>query len=479
MIPPDSRSYLCDVDIEDESDLERWENVRDVDDRDLDEDGQSMTVEEISRYDGNYMDFRRLVRAKCRQVGIERVQGVVSGEHDRLDASLMAWAGDFRMLRATAETLASEGGPARGVDNMGYGECLGNWGLLRALSRNVTSGPCPPEPLKPVSIPKGDGDTRELHIPTVLERIVQRSMLTVLDPLLDPMMVPTVHGYRAGRSPHTALAHAMHIAETEDRRYWAKMDIRNAFHSVPLGRLRMTVENYIPEGPMLDQLRLFIHRGRARPPGLPWGCGIPLGCPLSPLFLNLFLHHHVDAPWHGEHDTPILRYADDFLALCRDESEAREAKSGISRLLKSAGLELNDSKTVLTDITSRPAGYMGFGVTWLHGACSARVTMDALRELEAKIHWYRRKGIAKISECMDAWLRYVAPGTASLTRRERAELVDHLERITGDTWDGHRVNPRNSLFNRVARSGQRWRHIRNDVLPELLGVTLPDGSHRP
>ena len=127
-----------------------------------------------------------------------------------------------------------------------------------------------------------------------------------------------------GRDRLHALASATKLLGEDQRKVWVTEDVQDAFLNVPLPRLLQIVKKYVHA----EDLTQFIGKvlGNASTSGLRQGGS------LSPLLLNLYLHHHLDKPWRREHpDVPLIRVADDILLLCRTVEEARHARASCSR----------------------------------------------------------------------------------------------------------------------------------------------------
>src|SRR5205823_8229903 len=156
-------------------------------------------------------------------------------------------------------------------------------------------------------------------------------------------------------SPLHALALADRLTHDKGRDVWVAADIRDAFGSVPINRLLDIVRVYLPDDGLLCFLKAIL--GGAKNPGL------RQGGPLSPLLLNLYLHHHLDRKWRRLHpDVPLLRYADDILLMCRTQAEARKAHDDLVELLLPAGMLVKgDRKSDVVTLTpERPALWLGF-----------------------------------------------------------------------------------------------------------------------
>jgi RNA-directed DNA polymerase len=195
-------------------------------------------------------------------------------------------------------------------------------------------------------IPKRDGGQRALGIPTVSDRIAQTVVAMVLEPILEPHFHPDSYGYRPGKSAIQALG----VARQRCWRYdWVlDLDIKGFFdnidHALLLRALRkhtacpwvlLYVTRWL-QAPVQGQDGTLIQRGQ----------GVPQGGCISPILANLFLHYAFDAWMQREHPSiPFERYADDIIAHCQSEAQARWLQARIATRLAQCHLELHPTKT--------------------------------------------------------------------------------------------------------------------------------------
>ena len=154
----------------------------------------------------------------------------------------------------------------------------------------------------------------------------------MLQPLLDPLFGPNVLGYRPGLGRLHALALAEREVAAGNRYVFVAEDIRDAFTHVPIHRLLDVLAIHIPSTDLLRLLERLLDTGEKH--------GVRQGGPLSPLLLNVYLHHFLDEPWREWAKIPMLRVADDLLLLCRTQKEAKEAWDGLAALLEPANMPL-------------------------------------------------------------------------------------------------------------------------------------------
>jgi RNA-directed DNA polymerase len=235
---------------------------------------------------------------------------------------------------------------------------LGN-NLYRIWTRMSSGSYCPPPVLR-VDIPKGDGRTRPLGIPTVSDRIAQMVVKRYLESIVDPLFDQDSYGYRPAKSAHQALA----VARQRCWRYdWVlDLDIKGFFDNIDHDLLMRAVRWHTD----CPWVLLYTERWLRAPVAMPDGTlvcrekGTPQGSVVSPLLANLFLHYAFDR-WMRQHhsDIPFERYADDAICHCRSETQAQELRHSLEVRFAECKLELHPQKTkiVYCKDANRRRGY--------------------------------------------------------------------------------------------------------------------------
>lgn len=217
--------------------------------------------------------------------------------------------------------------------------------LYRIWNR-MSSGSYLPPPVRRVDIPKGDGRTRPLGIPTVSDRIAQMVVKRYLEPILEPVFHDDSYGYRPGRSAHQALSMARQRCWRSD---WVlDLDIKGFFDNIDWTLLMRAVRRHTD----CKWVLLYIERWLKAPVCMPDGTlisrerGTPQGAVVSPILANLFLHYAFDR-WMQEHhpSIPFERYADDVICHCRSEAQANSLRRALQARLGACKLELHPDKT--------------------------------------------------------------------------------------------------------------------------------------
>jgi RNA-directed DNA polymerase len=218
---------------------------------------------------------------------------------------------------------------------------------LYKLWNRMSSGSYFPGPVRAVEIPKDHGTgVRTLGVPNTVDRVAQTAAAMLLEEKLEPIFHPDSYGYRPGRSALDALAAARKRCWRQD---WAlDLDVRAFFDSVPHDLMLKAVAHHTDERWVL----LYIERWLKAPVQMRDGTlvarekGTPQGAPISPLLANLFMHYAFDR-WIAREfpGCPFERYADDIVAHCDSEEQARSLLAAIADRLGALGLELQPDKT--------------------------------------------------------------------------------------------------------------------------------------
>jgi group II intron reverse transcriptase/maturase len=221
-------------------------------------------------------------------------------------------------------------------------------GNLYKVWNRMCSGSYFPPPVRTVPIPKKQGGTRPLGIPTVSDRIAQGVVKDYLEPILEPLFHVNSFGYRPGRSAHGALVQC----ETNCNGYaWVvDLDIKGFFDNLNHEWMMKMLAHHTQEKWVLLYTERWLKAGIEQEDGsiAARSKGTPQGGVVSPLLANLYLHHAFDM-WMGRHFTsnPFERYADDIIVHCQSKEEAEQLLLAIRERLQMFELELHPEKTKL------------------------------------------------------------------------------------------------------------------------------------
>ena len=316
----------------------------------------------------------------------------------------------LRTLNAAWQQVAKNKGAA-GVD----GVSVKRFGMkaetyLQELHETLKQGTYQPQAVKRVYIPKSGGKKRPLGIPAVKDRIVQTSLKMVIEPIYEKEFLDMSYGFRPNRGAKDALREVDTLLK-EGNVWVVDADIQSYFDSIPHEQLMQRVKEKISDGKILELIEKYLNQ-KVLEETKSWQPtqGTPQGAVLSPLLANLYLHELDVEMTSKKHK--IVRYADDFVILCKSKEEAEAALARVQRWVKENGLNLHPDKTHLGDCREPGQGFEFLGYRFEKGNRWARTkSSKALREkIRAKTKRTRgvslQQIIAELNPTLRGWFEY-------------------------------------------------------------------------
>ena len=264
-----------------------------------------------------------------------------------------------RNLWAAMQQVARNDGAA-GVDHVSVGEFARRFPeCIWELSDALKAGTYAPQAIRRVQISKpGTKETRPLGIPTVRDRVVQAAVVNVIEPIFERDFAQHSYGFRPQRSCKDALRRIDQLLK-QGFVHVVDADLKSYFDSIPHDRLLALVETKIADGPVLQLIESFLQADilEAMSQWTP-EMGAPQGAVLSPLLSNIYLDpldHHMAAAGFE-----MVRYADDFVILCRTAEQAQRALETMRQWVSDNKLTLHPTKTRIVDSRTEKFDFLGY-----------------------------------------------------------------------------------------------------------------------
>lgn len=335
---------------------------------------------------------------------------------------------------AAAFTRVAANGGAAGVDHQTVAQYERQLSVNQEkLAAELKDGSYCPQAVRRVWINKpGTKERRPLGIPTVRDRVAQTALRNVMEPIFERDFAEQSYGFRPQRGAKQALRRVDALLKA-GYTWVVDADLKSYFDSIPHEPLLVRVEEKVSDGRVIKLLQAYLEQGVME--GLDsWTptAGTPQGAVISPLLSNIYLDP-LDRLL-AERGVEMVRYADDFVILCRREAEAHQALSWVQGWTVSNGLSLHPEKTRLVDATIRGGfDFLGYhferGYRWTR-AKSIKKMRDTIRDKTRRTNGHALMVIiADVNKTLRGWFEYFKHSHKTTFRRQDSWVRMRLRSI--------------------------------------------------
>lgn len=363
--------------------------------------------------------------------------------HDKLKVHSLTGRITYELMHKAFKAVKKNRGAA-GIDKVSIKIYESNLSEnLVSLMKDLKQGTYMPIPLRRIHIPKGNGKTRPLGIPCIRCRVAQEVIRQLINSTFESRFHNNSFGFRTGRNCHQAVERVLQYAE-QGYRFVVDVDIKGFFDNISHNLIMESIAARIADGNILNTIKRLLNSGVMEEGRLkPTIRGTPQGGVISPLISNIVLNH-LDWFLNGQ-QINFVRYADDFVILCKTKPEAEKALDLVQTFLMEMELEVSQEKTKICHF-SEGFDFLGFTIksrSVQMRAKSMEKFKNSIKDITTRSHNLSKEVIEKLNRVIRGTVNYFGTKFSTMNTkffkldrwiRKRIRCMKHKRISKADNW---------------------------------------------